>query len=169
MGCFTFTDARVKSPRRNKWGDYTAKDKIGYGGYIKVVCPDGTVYEDDHYDGYGNIGIHDIYDLVVDWNRTDLADILELRKKHVFYRQLKDIVEKFIRSGYDEVATTAYVKALVADGKCAEYLIGDWKRNIGIMLACEDEDNKTLRFPVKVTRSRENVKYDDLHISWSTQ
>ena len=169
MGYFTFTDASVKSPKLNRWKGYYKKDKIDYCGYIKVVCPDGSCYESESYSGYGGVGGHDVYDLVVDWNKTYLMDILEQRKEHVFYKPLKDIVEKYVKSGYDDMVTTEFVKKLVKDGKRAEYLISDWKRNIGIMLACEDEDNISLPFPLKVTKKRENVRYDELFPSRSTQ
>lgn len=168
MGYFTFTDAVVKSPQR-RHGEYSKKDKISYGGYIKVVCPDGTIYEDVCYDGYGRIGRYDVYNLVVDWNKYNLSAILKARRDHIFYNELKEILEKYIESDYDEMCTTEFVKGLVADGKCGEYLISDWKRNIGIMLACEDKDNEALPFPLKVTKSREAVDYDKLFPSRSTQ
>ncbi len=167
MGFFTFTDARVKARRYGRYGEYARKDKIEYSKYAKVVCPDNSVIEEDYYDGYGHFGTYDIYDLVVDWNKEDLPNID--RTGHVFYKQLAPIITYYIQSDYDDSKTTEYVIRLVKEGEIANYLVEDWKRNIGILLACEDEDNASLRYPIKITKSREKVDYETLFPSKGTQ
>lgn len=74
MGYFTWTDAR-REPRLLKNGDYSVTDKIGYDGFAKVVCPDDTEICEPYYEGYGMFDGHDIYDLVVDWNKDHLDEI----------------------------------------------------------------------------------------------
>lgn len=80
MGFFTWTDAR-RNPRKLKCGDYSSADKIGYGGYAKIVCPDNTEIIEPYYEGYGMFDGKDIYDLVVDWNKTYLKDIFDKKDK----------------------------------------------------------------------------------------
>ena len=170
MGVFTWTDATVKNPRANKWGEYRKKDVIGYDCYCKVVCPDNSIIEEPSYYGYGVFGNHDVYELVVDWNREDLPTILnkKLGKKPWDGKIFTQIMKMCI-DGISDEEITAFLKDLVDSENCAPYLIRDWKRNIGIIIACEDEDNKALKYPIKITRSKEEVKYDDLFPSLSTQ
>ena len=54
--------------------------------------------------------------------------------------------------------------------QCGEWIKKDWKRNIGIMLACEDEDNDSLRYPIKITRNKKaNKEYSAWGNSYATQ
>ncbi len=91
------------------------------GGYIK----------EEWYDGYGRFGGHDIYDLVVDWNKDMLE---EYRKDNSFkcdwLQHCKSVDEAF--------ATME-------------------KRCIGISIACYDEDNARLKFPIKITHDASAV------------
>jgi len=92
------------------------------GGHIKETC----------YDGYGHFGGYDIYDLVAEWNRSFIFTVLnELRP----YWQC-DISER------DEQDLLAFAKG---ENTTCE------KRYIGIILACYDEDNMRLKFPIKIT------------------
>lgn len=65
MGFFTWTDAKHE-PRLNRRGDFQNRDKIPYGGFAQVICPDGTCIKEPYYDGYGLFDGHDIYDLVAE-------------------------------------------------------------------------------------------------------
>ncbi len=85
------------------------------GGHIKEWC----------YDGYGRFGGHDIYDLVVDWNREYLE---EYRKNDTFKC---DWLQKY--NSVEEAFENMH------------------KRDIGISIACYDEDNAKLRYPIKIT------------------
>ncbi len=173
MGYFTWTDA-CRKPKKNKYGDYTKASKIainGYDGYVKVVCPDNTVIEEQHYHGYGMFGSHDIFDLVVDWNKDDLPAIFARKKKaegKFFGRSLADAAE-MLATGKSDAEISEYIKKEVFAGRLPEYLIDDWKRTIGIAIACEDKDNKSLKYPIKITSTRKNVKYEDMGVSLQTQ
>lgn len=81
----------------------------------------------EYYDGYGTFGRYDVYDLVVDWNREYLE---EYRQDHSFkvdwLQKCASVAEAFEKMG---------------------------KRDIGISIACYDEDNSRLRYPIKITHS----------------
>lgn len=86
------------------------------------------------YDGYGRFGGQDIYELVVDWNRAHLE---EYRNDHTFRCNwlqntfsVEDALEKMD------------------------------KRDIGISIACYDEDNERIHYPIKITHDP-NAVYED--------
>lgn len=167
MGIFTWTDARKKCVR-GKNGEFKDSDICMYGHFCKIVCPDDSVISTDYYNGYGTFGGTDVYEVVVDWNREDLKAIAERKKTDFFGEQLWEIAIKYA-DGASEDEVTEYVEEKAAEGKLPEYLISDWKRNLGIMIACDDEDNASLRYPIKITRTVEKVRYEDLYPSWNTQ
>lgn len=92
------------------------------GGHIKETC----------YDGYGHFGDHDIFDLVVDWNREHL-----------------DCVDP-------ETWVCDWVKTIHEDLKRVDEGSLE-KRHVGITLACYDEDNARLRYPIKITHDVDAV------------
>ena len=169
MGIFTWTDASVKNPKCNKWGDYRKKDVLQYGSFGKLVCPDDTELVTEYYNGYGTFSGHDAYDLVAEWNREDLPAIFEeIVKDKDFGKGLVEIVKLFAK-GVSDDEITEYVRKRVEEGRYAEFLIYDWKRNIGIAIACKEKRCEKLRYPIKITTTREKVRYNDLYPSFSTQ
>ncbi len=169
MGVFTWTDARRKSPKINRYGDYSRKDVLEYGSFGKIVCPDGTEICEECYDGYGRFGSYDAYEVVVDWNKNDLKEIFVKKlKEKSFGSNLAGIAAR-LAEGISDEEITSDVKKLVSEGSMPEYLIRDWKRNIGIAIACGDKDNESLRYPLKITTTRARVRYEDLYPSKSTQ
>ena len=97
------------------------------GGHILETC----------YDGYGNFGGHDIFDLVADWNRSFIRVILnELRPCWTG------------RINADEKDLMAFANG---DPISCE------KRILGIDLACYDEDNARLKYPIKITHDPDAV------------
>ncbi len=166
MGYWTWTDARFKNPKETKWGDYCKNQTIGYGGFAKIVCPDNTEICEDYYDGYGMFGDYDAYDLVAEWNREDIAEIFEeKRAKKAWGSGLYDIALLFAE-GRPDKEITEYVKKTRTE---SPFLVDDWKRNIGIAIACEEENNKSLRYPLKITTLRNHRDYDKLYPSIVTQ
>lgn len=173
MGCFTWTDARKLA--KQKWDyDYPNKDKVGYGGYVKVVCPDNTEIIEKYYDGYGMFDGRDIYELVVDWNKKYLEDIFKhiatnpTSDKYRFGYRYKDIAIAYQNN--DETALKAAIEKLITEGKAGEYLRKEWKREIGIAINCDSKlSDIIVPFPIKVTTKKWHVKYDDLYPSFSCQ
>jgi hypothetical protein len=170
MGIFTWTDARLKSPQCDERGDYRYKDMINYSGYAKVVCPDDSTIQETCYNGYGRFGKYDIYELVAEWNRED---ILELYNKYKddddLFRTIgnvKEIFESF-QKGMSDEAVQEVVDKLVADENVPGYIKSEWKRNLGLLIACEH--NEELKYPIKITKETKDVRYSDLYPSISCQ
>jgi hypothetical protein len=159
MGYWTYTDARRK-PTILKNGDYASKDKIGYGCFAKIVCPDNTEIKEPYYEGYGMFDETDIFEAVVDWNKSYLEDIfkklLTKNPKHFGY-EFKDVAICYQNDDIDGLC-----KVLENIPSMTQTMKAEWKRTIGIAIACEDEDNKALPFPVKVTSTKHHKSYDEL-------
>lgn len=120
------------------------------GGHIVESC----------YDGYGHIGINDVYEIVADWNRKNLT---------------KDAIRAPKREQWDPTPKGQewYEKAIkryefqcqriqdFANGKPDSYMSKkygyDWKREIGIDIACYDEDNARLKYPIKIAENEDSV------------
>ena len=159
MGIFTWTDATVKNPKQNKWGDYKDKDVVMYGEYAKLICPDDTEIETNHHDYYGIIGGHDIYDLVAEWNK---ADLLKLKDWSDIFMP----VIKMFMDGKDDEEISEKAKEIFGEDS---YMVQDWKRNIGIEISVWDDTARKLRYPIKLTKNRNAHGYNNLYISYSTQ
>lgn len=158
MGIFTWTDATVKDPVSDDWGNFKRKDVVEYGEYAKLICPDDTEIETEYHDYYGRIGGYDIYDLVAEWNK---ADLLKLKN---WDNNLKPIVEMFMQ-GKDDDEISEKAREIFGDS----YMVTDWKRNIGIDIACEDDNARMLKYPIKLTKDRNAHGYNNLYISYCTQ
>lgn len=157
MGQFSWLDCITKKQIvDNRWKKvYVLVPKLFGGGHIEEAC----------YDGYGNFGGHDIYDLVADWNREYIAKhpehvfpsalhrkvwLEEYRKTHPDYKERVDV----------KVSDKGWYKAYADLSKSREEVVRymeenhcgfpEW-RSIGIDLACYDEDNSALPFPIKIT------------------
>lgn len=166
MGYFTWTDAR-REPIVLKNGDFAVADKIGYGGYAKVVCPDNTEIIETYYDGYGEFNGHDIYDLVVDWNKAHLEEIFyKMADDHWGYH-LKNLAVAFQND--DEYGMRVEIERLIAEELEPSWFRNEWKRTIGITISCHDEDNYNLPFPIKITTTKWHKKYDELYPSCNCQ
>ena len=166
MGYFTWTDAR-RHPRKRKSGEYVAADRVGYGGYAKVVCPDNTEIIETYYEGYGDFDGHDIYDLVVDWNKNYLSDIFNKKSEDSWGYELKELAIAF--QSDDVLKLREEIDRLIESGQYGSYFRNEWKRHIGIAIACDDEDNRNLPFPIKITTTKWHRKYDELVPSCNCQ
>lgn len=130
---------------------------VGHKAY--VCCPDGTFIYEPSYDGYGDFGGHDIYDLVVDWNKEDLtpehiraAEFWSEEDRKEDYRRRCESLNDYQNGLDDAVMKVKYSS--------------DWKRILGIAIACYDEQNAALKYPIKIT-STKRCKYEDLPASKS--
>lgn len=171
MGYFTWTDAKVKTPRLTKWGDYWPSQKIGYDCFCKVVCPDDTEIIENCYNGYGSFGGHDIYELVVDWNREDLPRLFsEIVKDHDFGCSLKPVAELYSNLKVTDAEVDDFCKKLFDSGKQSElFFAKEWKRNIGIAIGCSEKRAKLLKYPIKITTLKEHRSYNSLYPSYNCQ
>lgn len=162
MGYFTWTDAR-REPKLKANGDYTAKDKIGYGGFAKIVCPDDTEIIENYYEGYGEFNGKDVYDLVVDWNKEHLEDIfnnLFQKNPNHWGSHLKTLAVCYQND--DKNGMNMEIERLILTEKEQPYFKNEWKRTIGIAIACGEDENKALPFPIKITSTKWHKKYADL-------
>lgn len=166
MGFFTWTDARIEKPKRIRYGNYKASQLIGYGGYAKVVCPDGTEIEESCYDGYGMFGEYDIYELVVDWNKDYLEEIFSKMEEGHFGIWLKPVAIALQNGG--EAVAKEEAKRIIAQYPFAA--ASEWKRTIGIAIGCISDKKEILcPYPIKITTSKKHYTYDELYPSIFTQ
>lgn len=101
-----------------------------------------AIYE-SCYDGYGNFGRYDVYDLIPEWNKEMIPEII---------RRIKNGTWKCRTSQCDIDNLQNYY-----EGKP----IACELRWLGIVMACYDEDNFALEYPIKITTREmeyENVK-----------
>ena len=174
MGCFSWLDCKTKRP-------------IRIGQKAAVLIPKdfgGGSYLEDNYNGYGKFEGHDVYELVAMWNKgliseknlkpappiekfgglwdfekTDLRNHgyseIEIQEKDAQKRQLyydlamdrrKIAIE--MMDDFNSNKTDEYMREIYGD----EYL-----RNIGINIANGDEQNITLKYPIKISHNAKNV------------
>ena len=100
------------------------------GGSVKETC----------YDGYGNFGGKDAYDLVADWNREWLSK----NPDHVLYSRNAPVSKCDWYEAYSDLSNDRETVVRSMTG------YAEW-RGIGIDIACYDQDNASLRYPLKIT------------------
>lgn len=162
MGYFTFTFANRKL-RKNRYNDYHSSCKVPYDGKAYVICPDDTIIEEQCYQGYGIFGNQDIYELVVDWNRGHLLNILiQNGVLSATYQGIAELLDK-----HEDHLIPDFVHNQVIHDHAPAYLEKDWKRDLGIEISC----GKTpLRYPIKIISTpRCRKKYDMLPPSVNCQ
>ena len=91
-----------------------------------------AIYE-NCYDGYGRFGKYDVYNLIPEWNKEMIPEII---------RRIKNGNWKCSTSENDIKNLQAYY-----DGKEIDCEL----RWLGIIMACHDEDNAVLEYPIKIT------------------
>lgn len=130
--------------------------------YIDQYADEGKPYiKEDYYDGYGHFGKYDIYDLVAEWNRGCIVNLMQ-HSKSILGRELLLKVGEMFDSKVSDEEITAFIKSKAPDS----WLVTDWKRNIGISIACYDEDNARCVYPIKITH-KEKAVYEKCKISLS--
>lgn len=139
MGCFSWLYCNSKKP-------------LNEGMQAYVYCPDGSVIEEKGYEDYGEFGGKDIYDLVADWNREYLSqhpDFL-VPQHHGGFEKAKRVDQFFWYKHYADLSLSReeVVKNVKGDpeytGTFFEY------RSIGIDIACYDDQNAWLPYPIKI-------------------
>lgn len=101
-----------------------------------------AIYE-SCYDGYGHFGGYDIYDLIPEWNKGMIPEIIRRIKSGNWYASAgeKDILN--LQNYYEGKPITCELRLL------------------GIIMACYDEDNFALEYPIKITTKEMNYKDAD--------
>lgn len=102
------------------------------GGHILEEC----------YEGYGEFCGLDVYDLVAEWNRLSIPEII---------RRIENGHWKCSASNEDIVMMRSFYHG--APFNCP-------LRHIGIIIACYDEDNAVLEYPIKITHDQ-NAVYEE--------
>lgn len=105
-----------------------------------------AIYE-NCYDGYGRFGCHDVYDLIPEWNKEMIPEIIRRIKNGNWYCSTSE---------NDITNLQAYYKGKEIDCEL---------RWLGIVMACYDEDNAALEYPIKIT-TRE-MEYEEVAPSLS--
>lgn len=186
MGCFSWLDCRTGEQIR-----------IGSARKVYVLLPKefgGGHIEETRYDGQGNFGSHDIYELVADWNKALLSgQMLEKALTRNQYCGLwpyeKEAMEEAgatpeeIRVADEKARDEHYNRGLkrytfsvkrledfknLPEDKFLEKYGRDGKRETGIDIACYDWQNATIPFPIKITHDAEAV-YEDCQPSKSDE
>lgn len=113
---------------------------------VFALLPNGDTLEEREYDGFGVFGGQDIYDLVADWNREWLS-------KHPEFYLRCDRRPAGLCGWYHLYADLSLSREEVT-AKMRE-VISCWEwRWIGIAIACYDEDNFRLPYPIKLVSKR---------------
>lgn len=129
---------------------------------VYALRPDGEPLLETDYEGYGVFGDHDIYDLVADWNRKYLAEhpeFLIIQHSRKWSEQLgtyipdqpKKVCEFEWYPFYANLQNTR--KDIEREMKKLPDNKYFWYRHIGIEIACYDDQNFQLPFPIKLVEN----------------
>lgn len=151
MGQFSWLDCKTKEQIfDNELADvYVLVPKEfsnKYGNRIKETV----------YDGYGNFGGYDIFELVYEWNEEYIRQIYKEKK-----------TDKYLQIYVSKKGESFLTKhTLTSLKEIQDYIDSDrdHKRELGICIACYDEDNASLKYPIKITHDS-NAIYEECDIS----
>lgn len=124
----------------------------------------GHIFEASYPD-YGRFGGIDIYDLVADWNRAWIASHPEWKRPYdVLYES------RYPEDPAKPISAMSWYPFFSDLSLSRKEVVERWRdsrpldsnywleyREIGIAIACQDEDNEALPFPIKVARFKESV------------
>ena len=100
-----------------------------------------AIYE-SCYDGYGNFGGYDVYDLIPEWNRDMVPEIIRRIRQGEWECSVDDEEISDLQNYYEGKPITCNL------------------RHLGIILACYNEDNFKLKYPIKITTKE--LDYDSV-------
>lgn len=156
MGQFSWLDCKTKEQ---------VLDNVPRKVYLLIPAAFGGGHiEEDCYDGYGRFGGQDVYELVLEFNkdREQIEKIIRLHKEGKWRGRFD--------SNTDE-QLDRYSRGLLKAGDnvapdSSDSLVPFEPRELGIVLACYDEDNARLKYPIKITHDPDAV-YEDCEPSLS--
>lgn len=105
-----------------------------------------SIYE-GCYEGYGEFGGYDVYDLITEWNKEMIPEIIRRIKNGTWHCSADEKDINNLRNYYE--------------GKEIDCEL----RWLGIVMACYDEDNFALEYPIKIV-SKE-MEYENVSASES--
>lgn len=108
------------------------------------------------YDGYGHFGGHDIFELVAEWNKEYISCENILHSPH-YMGKGKQNVEWMLNYGIKDIERSFQLLLKFLNNAP---ITQDEKRSIGIDIACYDEQNASLKYPIKITYDKDAV-YED--------
>lgn len=158
MGCFSWMFAD-KDNEKNL--------KINHKGYL--LLPNGGELKESCYEGYGEFDGQDAYDLVVDWNRKYLSEHpeFEIPQHNRNNDPSTKRADEFVWYPYyaDLSLNRDEVVAKILEDPKAPYgnRLYDY-RFIGIDIACYDDQNAALPYPIKVV-SKRGINYNEVPAS----
>lgn len=160
MGCFSWCTSDTK-----KSIPCTNDAYKGAPTTVYLLNPFGPHYKENEYDGYGEFGGFDAYELVAEWNRPFLT-VQNLRKpERSMYaadkegsRYFRRAMEKFNLQcegikAYASGASDEYMQAIYGEVFGWQGNKTDWKRCLGIAIACYEEQQVKLRYPIKLVET----------------
>ena len=184
MGCFSWMFADNQNINLLIGGNaYVPFPHSAFNKDCSRFYPAGTQLRETYYDGYGNFEDCDIYELVTDWNILLLnKDVIqppyrnewgEGDEAEAYYQKaLKrygNSVSRFL--DYQVYALCLFDESLSLEERlakakeCHEYMTEkygtDWKRCIGIDIACYNVENASLPYPIKICRNKRS-KYENI-------
>ena len=138
-----------------------------YGERIKETC----------YDGYGHFGLYDIYDLVAEWNREKLTHrmLTECMTTSWTPEDIKYYISGLKRQMREAQKLLDYKEGVLTEDEMTEKYGEDWKRILGIDIACYDKQNKSLPYPIKITHDGSAIyencqpSLSDPHQGWEME
>ena len=155
MGFFSWVTSDTNKSVSNAWSTRGALP-------VYLLCPDGTKIHEADYDGYGVFGGKDVYELVAEWNRGNLTpDYLRKPERSGWSKDEEGQrwYERALARHEDDCRMLAEYREGATDEAMAERYGKDWKRLLGIHIACYDEQNEALEFPIKIVENG-TLKYN---------
>lgn len=160
MGFFSWktsdTDRSISNiySKRDTFPVYVLRPEEFGGGYI----------EECQYNGYGDFDGHDIYELVVDWNKPYLTTEHIPAPVQECWEQDEKNAELYYQMRVSEYRTDlSLLKDYIAD-KDESYMVceygDDYKRHLGVSIAHNDNLNAALKYPIKIVEDK-NISYGD--------
>lgn len=145
-----------------KNGEIAASCKAKKGKKAYVICPDGNVIEEKKYAGSYKFGGEDIYELILDWNKADVKNLLV--KAHPFENKAIYYTASAIMSRHGVERADAYIDQTIKQGLIPEKMKTSWRHDLGKILY--ETFKETLPFPVKITDTPSpRLSYADLPAS----
>lgn len=93
----------------------------------------GSAIYEPCYNGYGSFGSYDIYELVAEWNKTFIPELIKRIKSKEWVCSVNDEDVENLQHYYLGEPITCELR---------------W---LGIIMGCYDEDNFALPYPIKIT------------------